>query len=207
MTDSPIRRFCESRFRWLIVATATALVALAAVWPQADEYFDNRASRSELAEELDRARETAAALPVYEQRAAIVGAELEALQSRAVDDESLARFRSRLVDLVRESGCQIRQIEVGPATRRAWREGDDPLAEPAEGAGKPGATGFSLERRTVTLAVDGAMPAIYDLLARLDEEHTLSHPHRLQMQPASTGGETVMMELELWLYSLSRTPS
>ena len=55
------------------------------------------------------------------------------------------------------------------------------------------------------LAVDGAMTAIHDLLARLEKEQTLSHPHRVQMQAASAGGETVMLELELWLFALART--
>lgn len=207
MNSSLIRKFCESRYRWPIVATATTLVALATVLPLVDEYFDNRSSRNELSEELVRARETAAALPQFEKRAATVHGELEALELRTVDDATLARFRSRLVDMVRESGCQIRQIEVGAATRRPWKQGDDPLLESDQGAGLNGATPFSLERRSVTLAVDGAMPAIHDLLARLEQERTLSHPHKVQMQASATSGEAVMLELELWLFALSRTAS
>ena len=159
-----------------------------------------------MSKENARARETAGALPEYEQRTATVGEQLAALERRTVDDAGLAAFRSRLVDIVRESGCQIRQIEVGEPSRRSWRQGDDPLKE-ADQAPAGGATPFSLERRSVLLAVDGPMPAVHDLLARLEEERTLSHPHRLQMQAASTGGETVMVELELWLFALSRTAS
>lgn len=206
MNSPLIRKFCESGYRWPIVATATVLFALATVWPMADEYFDNRTSRNELTEELARARETADALPVYDKRSAAVRSALEALERRTVDEETLGAFRSRLVDVVRDSGCQIRQIEVGSPTQRAWNEGDDPLADGQQALGK-GGTGFSLERRSVTLAVDGAMPAIHELLSRLEEERTLAHPHRVQMQPASTGGEAVMLELELWLFALVRTPS
>lgn len=206
MNSSLIRKFCESPYRWPIVATATVLFALAVVWPMADEYFDNRASRNELSEELVRARETAQALPVYERRSATVQDSLAALERRTVDEETLGAFRSRLVDVVRESGCQIRQIEVGSPTQRPWSEGDEPLAE-GQAPGQLRGTGFSLERRSVTLAVDGAMPAIHELLSRLEEERTLSHPHRVQMQPASSGGEAVMLELELWLFALVRTPS
>jgi hypothetical protein len=207
MKTSLIRKFCESRYRWPIVATATAFLALATVVPLVDEYFDNRISRSELSEELARARQTARELPEYERRSATVRNGLDALQRRTVDDAGLAVFRSRLVDIVRESGCQIRQIEVGDPTRRAWKQGDNPLKELDQAPGKGGVTPFSLERRSVLLAVDGPMPAVHDLLARLEEERTLSHPHRLQMQAASTSGETVMVELELWLFALSRTPS
>jgi hypothetical protein len=205
MNNSPIRKFCESRFRWLIVATATGVIALAAVLPLVDEYCDNNSSRSGLAEELVRARETAAALPQYEKRAAAIRQELEALEARTVDDSTLASFRSRLVDIVHESGCQIRQIDVGTPTRRPWKRGDDPLRE-TQAAGAA-ATPFSLERRSVMIAVDGAMPAIHDLLARLEQEHSLSHPHRVQLQAAAAGGESVMLEMELWLFALARTPS
>lgn len=207
MTNSLIRKFCESRYRWPIVATATTLAALATVVPLVDEYFDNRSSRNGLSEELVRAQQVASALPEYEERAAKVTGELEALEGRVVDDATLARFRSRIVDVVRESGCQIRQIEVGAATKRPWIQGDDPLTEAQQSPGKERATPFSLERRSVTLAVDGTMPAIHDLLSRLEQEQMLSHPHRVQMQAASTGGETVMLEVELWLFALARSAS
>lgn len=207
MTNPAIRRFCESRFRWLIVATATVVVALATVLPLVDEYCDNSSSRSGLSDELVRARDTAASLPEYEKRAAAIRQELESLESRTVDDSTLASFRSRLVDIVHESGCQIRQIDVGSPVRRTWTQGDDPLKESTDASKQGSATPFSLERRSVVLAVDGAMPAINDLLGRLEQEHTLSHPHRVQLQAAASGGENVMLELELWLFALARTPS
>jgi hypothetical protein len=204
MNDSLIRRFCESRHRWLIVATATGLLALAALLPMVDDFFDKRTSRSELSESLAAARVTAESLPVYEKQTAEVGKELEALEVRTIDDASVARFRSRLVDVVRESGCQIRRIEVGAPTRRPWKEKDEALSEVAAAAGE-GATPFSLERRSVILAVDGPMTAVQDFLDHLEKEKTLSHPHRVQMQAVSGGGETVTLELELWLFALSRT--
>jgi hypothetical protein len=202
MNDSLIRRFCESPHRWLIVVSLTGLLALAVLLPMVDDYFDKSSSRSELTENLARARETAESLPSLEKQAGAVRKDLEALEVRTVDEASLARFRSRLVDVVRESGCQIRRIEVGQPTRRSWKENDKPLSEaPTGGADTP----FSLERRPVILAVDGAMSAIQDLLTRLEKEQTLSHPHQMQLQAVSASGETVTLELELWLFALSRT--
>ena len=203
MNDSLARRFCESRHRWLIVAIATALLALVALLPMVDDYFDKSTSRSDLTEELAAARLTAESLPAYEKQAEQVRSELEALEVRAVDEAGVAKFRSRLVDLVRESGCQIRRIDVGAPTRRPWSENDDALAE--IGLPRGAAAPFTLERRSVVLAVDGNMPAVHELLDRLEKERTLSHPHRLQMQGASANGETVTLELELWLFALSRT--
>jgi hypothetical protein len=204
MNDSLVRKFCESRHRWLIVATATGLVALAALLPMVDDFFDKRTSRSDISEELAAAKLTAESLPAYEKQTEAVQKELQSLEVRTVDEEGVARFRSKLVDVVRESGCQIRRIEVGIPTRRPWKEKDEPLAElavPTAGAPTP----FVLERRSVTLAVDGNLAAIQDFLGRLEKEQTLSHPRRLHMQAVSAGGETVTLELELWLFALSRT--
>jgi hypothetical protein len=202
MNDSLIRKFCESRHRWLIVATLTGLVALAVLLPMVDDFFDKRSSRSELTDQLEAARQTAESLPQLEKQSAAVKKDLEALETRTVDEAALARYRSRLVDLVRESGCQIRRIEVGAPHKRPWKNNDKALNEiPPAGADTP----FSLERRPVTLSVDGAMSAVQDLLAKLEKERTLSHPHRMQLQSVSGTGETVTLELELWLFALSRT--
>jgi hypothetical protein len=204
MNDSLTRKFCESRYRWPIVATATLLLALAAVLPQVDDYFDKRISRNELAENLGRARQTASTLPQYEKRVAEVAERLEALEVRTVDEQRLAQFRNRVMDVVRDAGCQVRQLEVGAPTTRPWKQGDDPLATSTESTASAGDTPFSLESRTMTLTVDGSMAAIHDLLARLEKEQTLSHPRRVQLQAASAEGETVTLELELWLFALSR---
>ncbi len=204
MNDSLTRKFCENRYRWLIVATVTCIPVLAGVVPQADDYFVKRNSRNELAENLVRARETASLLPNHEARVAEAREQLQAIESRTVDEERLAPYRNRIVELVRDSGCQIRQLDVGAPAQRAWRQGDDPLDESGKSIGKAGATPFMLERRTMNLAVDGTMPAIHDLLNRLEKEHTLAHPHRLQLQGAGNGGETVTLQLELWLFALAR---
>jgi hypothetical protein len=93
---------------------------------------------------------------------------------------------------------------VGPPTTRPWKQGDDPLKTALESSSAAGSTAFTLESRTMTLTVDGSMTAIHDLLDRLEKERTLSHPHRVQLQGAATSGETVTLELELWLFALSR---
>jgi hypothetical protein len=205
MNDSLIRKFCESRRRWLIVATASGLLGLVALLPMVDDYFDKRSSHSELSEKLAAARLTAETLPKLEKQATAVRVELDSLEVRTVDDANLARFRSELVDQVRDAGCQIRRLEVGSTTRRPWKENDDPLLEVSVPGGAD--TAFALERRSVVLSVDGNAAAIQDLLARLEQERKLSHPHRLQLQAASNGGDAVTVELELWLFTLARNAS
>jgi hypothetical protein len=204
MNDSLTRKFCETRYRWPIVATATALLALAAVLPQVDDYCDKRNSRNELADNLVRARETANTLPLFEKRATEVGGQLAALEVRTIDELRLTQYRNRIVDMVRDAGCQIRQFDVAAPTTRTWKQGDDPLKESVDPTLKSADTPFTLERRTMTLMVDGPMPAIHELMTRLQQERTVCHPHRVQLQSATAGGETVTLELELWLFALSR---
>jgi len=204
MNDSLIRKFCESRYRWLIVAIVTAIPALAGVLPEVDDYYAKRNSRNELAEELVHARATAQELPLREARAAEAIARVREIESRTVDEARQAQFRNRIVEIVRESGCQIRQFDVGAPTRRQWRKGDDPLKDPVGTPAAAVATPFVLERRAMSLSVDGSMQAIHELLNRLEDERTLTHPHRLHLQGASGEGETATLQLELWLFALVR---
>ncbi|RIK87736.1 MAG: hypothetical protein DCC67_01450 [Planctomycetota bacterium] len=202
MHDSLIRKFCESRYRWAIVSTATALFALLVLLPLVDEFFDKRMSRTDLASRLETARRTAEQLPAFEKQVAGVREQLGAFEARTIDEAGLAGFRSRMVDAVRESGCQIRRFEVSPPAQRPWMDPDSPLAETQPNASA--ATPFLLERRNVVLAVDGAMSAVQELLARLEKEQCLSHPRRLNMQSVTGTGEAVTLEMELWLFALVR---
>ena len=203
MNDSLIRKFCESRRRWAIVATATVLLALATIVPTVDDCFNKRSSRNDLADKLVAARRTADELPEYEIQAAALAGKVSELEARTVDEANLGEFRSRLVDLVRDSGCQIRRLDIAAPTSRVWKQGDEALQEQPLGGGD--ATPFVLERRSVMLAVDGGMAAIHELMALLEQEHKLAHPHRVRLQAAAGGEETVTLELELWLFALKRT--
>jgi hypothetical protein len=202
MNDSLTRKFCESRYRLAIVATATGLVALAAVWPLVDEYFVNRNSYISLSEELRLARETAETLPKLEQRVGEVQGKLAELEVRSVTEERLPLYRNRLVELVRQSDCQIRQFDIAAPTTRPWKQGDQALAETASSGA---ATPFVLERRSVQLSVDGSMTKVYELLERLKKEKMIAHAHSIKLQPAIGSGSTVTLELELWLYNLARS--
>ena len=77
MNDSLIRKFCESRYRWPIIATATLLLGLVALLLQVDDYFDKRNSHNVLTEDLDLARETADSLPKFEGRVAELAQKLD----------------------------------------------------------------------------------------------------------------------------------
>ncbi|MDZ4656006.1 MAG: hypothetical protein SH868_00365 [Bythopirellula sp.] len=175
--------------------------------PLVDEYFDNKESRRALAEELENARQTAEQLPSLEKQVAAVVAELEILEGRSVSEDTVSAYRTRLVDMIRESSCQIRRLDLAQPIRRPWKEGDSPLVEGNKSDSSGKATPFSLERRGIQLSVSGRTHDIYTLLERLQKDTTLAHPERLQIHSDGQNGETVTMELEMLLFALSRQSS
>jgi len=207
VNESLIRKFCESSHRKLIVSIVTILLGLAVLTPLVDEYFDNKESRRALAEELENARQTAEQLPSLEKQVAAVVAELEILEGRSVSEDTVSAYRTRLVDMIRESSCQIRRLDLAQPIRRPWKEGDSPLVEGNKSDSSGKATPFSLERRGIQLSVSGRTHDIYTLLERLQKDTTLAHPERLQIHSDGQNGETVTMELEMLLFALSRQSS
>lgn len=207
MNESIVRRFCESPRRKLIVSIVTILLGVAILIPLVDEYFDKKESRRALTEELDNARQTAERLPSLEKQVAEVVGKLTTMEKRSVSEETVSAYRTRLVDMVRESSCQIRRLDVASPTRRSWKVGDNPLADGnvSDSLGK--ATPFSLERRSIHLSVNGRTHDIYALLERLEKDDTLAHPERIELHSDGTNSETVTMELEMLLFALSRQNS
>ena len=202
--EKNLRRMTDHKYRPAIVIIVSFGIGLVTLLPLADEYEDLKQRSSDAETALAEARFVAQDLESFQRRVQSQVAQLEKLEARAVSSQRVHEFRNRMVDMVRESGCQIRRIEVGTPTRRPWKENDAPLSEAIRPPGE-GDTPFSLERRSVILAVDGSMSSIHDLLGQLEKEQTLAHPHRLQLQAVSTGGDSVTLELELWLFALSRT--
>lgn len=204
MNEQLLRRFCESPQRKLIVSTVTILLGLAVLTPLVDDYFDKKESRRTLAEELDHARETASQLPKLESQVAEVVDELRLLEGRSVSDETVSAYRNQIVELIRDSNCQIRRLDLASPVNRPWKDGDDPLQEGNASDSSRKATPFTLERRNIQLSVSGRTQDIYGLLERLEKDTTLAHPERLELHSESQSGETVTMELEMLLFALSR---
>jgi len=204
MNNAPLRRFCESRHRKLIVVIVTTLLGLLVLIPLVDDYLDKRESHSTLTEDLDRARQTAEGMPKIEQQVAEIVEKLTAIESRTISSNSASNYRSKIVDLVRESGCQVRRFDVTTPMRRAWMQEDNPLATTISKQAKNKKTPFEFERRNVVLLVDGTMENVRELLGQLHKDNTLAYLHRLELQSASRGSEQVTLEIELWLFALGR---
>jgi hypothetical protein len=204
MNESLIRKFCESRHRKLIVIIATSLFGLLVLIPLVDDYFTKKESHSALTDELDRARQTAEGLPLIEQQVAEIASKLAAMESRAISKASISRYRNKVVELVRDTGCQVRRFDVSTPTLRAWMQNDNPLETTKSTDAKIKKTPFSLEKRSVVLLVDGSMENLRKFLGQLNEEDSLAYLNRLQLQSNARGNEQVTLEIEMWLFALGR---
>jgi len=204
MNESPIRKFCESTHRKLIVAIVSTLVGLVVLIPLVDDYFDKEESRRALADELDEARQTSEALPAYEERVAAIVEEISEYEARSISQKSISQYRSKLVELIRSSDCKVRRLEVSTPTLRPWLENDNPLKKPVVKGPAVKKTPFTLVRRNVALTVDGTMDNINGLLEKLYKEKTFAYPHRLDLHGVGRHGGAVAVELELWLFALER---
>ena len=203
MNESPLRMFCESRHRKLIVAIVTSLVGLALLLPLSDEYFDNRESRRTLTDDLDRVQKMEDTLPSFMKRAASQEAKVQELEGVTVSEASIASYRDAILEMVRESGCQMRNLQAGQPTTRPWLKDDNPLIKQVK-ATKKNKTPFKLERRSLSLLVDGDMTSIYEFLTRFEEEKKTAFPHKVRLTNATGRGGTATLEMNLWLFALTR---
>lgn len=204
MNDSLVRKFCESPHRKLTIIIVTTLFGLLVLIPLVDDYIDNKASHSALTDDLDRARQTEAGLPEIEKQVGAIVQKLYLIESRTISDNSVSSYRSKIVELVRDAGCQVRRFDVSTPTRRPWTKNDDPLVTTAKKEKGAGRTPFALERRNFVLLVDGSMENLSGLLEQLQQDNSIAYLHRLDLHSTSRGSEQVTMEIEMWLFDLSR---
>ena len=204
MTESPIRKLCESPHRKLIVVIVTTLFGLLVLIPLVDDYFDNKESHNSLSEDLESARLTEAGLPDVEKQVAEILEKLATFESRAISSQNTSDYRSKVVELVRDTGCQVRRFDVSTPIRRPWMKNDNPLEIKAPQGAKHTKTPFALERRNVVLLVDGSMQSLRDFLGQLHKDEALAYLNRLELKSTSRGSDQVTMEVELWLFALGR---
>lgn len=200
--DDIIVKFCEDRRSWLVVIAGTLTLGLVLVLPQVDEYVAVCVEQADLAEKLAAAKQSAEQLPGFEiRRAEQVEVIAERLR-RTLNEQNEPDFRNDLVMMVRESGCQLRRLNVGTAVSRDWGEGDDPLETTFDK--KLAATGFKLERRQVSLSLVGPSSNVRRLIEQLEQQDKQGHVQSLDLKPDRGDGRRAELSLELLYFTLAR---
>jgi hypothetical protein len=204
MIEQTLRRFCESKHRWLIVIGGTFVVGLVLVMPLVDVYSADRDEKTTLLADLDSAKRVAGDLKLFEKRVAEKLAVLQVYEARTVDDESLATLRGKLMEFAKETECSIRRLSVGNASSRPWAPGENPIA-PVEGPKRAEAKSmFVLEWRPVSISLSGTSTGLRTMLDRIAASKMLMHAKSIEMYPSSPTRQTLTLDMELWYFTLAR---
>jgi len=205
MIKDALGRAIEHPRRRLFVIIATFVAALVTVLPLTDVYSEVSIRHDAAAEKLAAIESDISQMDLLKRRVEQRMRELEQEESRAVASR-IDGFRGRVVALVRASGCQLRQIDVGASRTRAWVTDDDPLSAklPRGGRSKKRATPYNLTMQPMKLSISGEMPNIRRVLDQLQQRSLLAHTRHMSLRAA--GGrdrKQVTLDLELWLFDLT----
>jgi hypothetical protein len=135
------------------------------------------------------------------QHVAVRRGELSQAEAACVTPQRLTELRGEIVRLARETGCQIRRVNVGEAHQRPWWIEDDPLStEPPVSAGRPPAR-YRLRSQVLSLSLSGRLASVREFLGKLLAMDALLRPQKVVLRPEGEAAET-SLELECLLFDL-----
>ena len=190
--------------RSVAVITGTFLLGLGTILPLADEYRGLMDRNENLRNELQQSEAEATLLDRFEKRVELSQIELARLEEKTVSEERTNEFRGLVVEIVRNSGCQVRRIHVGATQSRPWMKKDSALKKRTIG-NKKNETPYTLNSQSFVLEVTGTVTRLKNLLSELHEELNLAHTHSVMIRPMGQDGHEVEMQMELTLFDLERT--
>jgi hypothetical protein len=204
MIEQALRRFCESKHRKLIVTGVTFVVGLLLVMPLVDSIRAGGDEKDALLNELDSARNVASELNAFERRVNEKLTEFKSLEARTVDDSTLPRLRSQLIDFAKETTCSIRRINVGGVSSRLWQPGQNPLSTIPDKKTADASSNCMLEWRPVNLSLSGSTVALRSMVEKLAGSGMFMHIKTLEMYPSSAKRDSLTLDMEVWYFTLAR---
>lgn len=206
MIEQALRKFCESSYRKLIVIGVTFIVGLVLIMPLVDAIRAGHDEKENLLVELDSARNVAAEIKGFETRVAEKMATLKGLEDRTVNEDTMPALRSALVDIAKETDCNIRRLNVGTTTARSWKPGENLFAPSTDSKSLEPTSGpkFQLEWRPVSVSLSGTSASLKNMIERVAASKKLMHIKSLEMYPTSPNRQTLTMDVEIWYCTLAR---
>ncbi|MCC7085326.1 MAG: hypothetical protein IT427_10000 [Pirellulales bacterium] len=206
MIEPALRKFCESPYRKLIVIGVTFIVGLVLIMPLVDAIREGHDEKENLLVELDSARSVAAELKGFEARVADKFGQLKGLEDRTVNDDTMPALRGVLVDIAKETECNIRRLNVGTTASRSWKPGENPFAPATETKTAEPTSGpkFQLEWRPVSVSLSGTSTSLKNMIQRVAASKKLMHIKSLEMYPSSPNRQTLTLDMEVWYFTLAR---
>lgn len=201
--ESLLRAFLVHPRRGLFVIILTCVAGLLTLWPSVDEYLvlTEDCARTELSiAEAQQEIESIASLRMVAQEQA---GQVAKLRQQMLVVEDVHQFSSRLVELTRTAGCQLRRVDLGDVQKRKWQEQDHPLKAPAS-SDKAKETPYELRTQRVGLSITGPMDRVQALLGELSDLNKFVHTQSMQLKPATDERSEVNLDLELLFFDLKR---
>lgn len=198
-----LRGLVEHPRRGLFVIILTCLLALLTLWPLVDEYFVVVSDCERLQQAIVDAELEIRSIDEMRKLGQAQATRLQQLRERTLGEQDVHGFSSRLVEITRGAGCQLRRVDLGQVQKRKWLEGDDPLRPLAATAGAK-ETPFELCTQRVGLSISGPLERVQALLSELHALDKLAHTQNIQLKPNSDRSE-VNLDLELLFFDLRRT--
>jgi hypothetical protein len=206
MIEQALRKFCESSYRKLIVIGLTFIVGLVLIMPLVDAIRAGHDEKENLLVELDSARNVATEIKGFETRVAEKMATLKSLEDRTVNEDTMPALRGALVDIAKETDCNIRRLNVGTTTSRSWKPGESLFSPSADSKTTEPTSGpkFQLEWRPVSVSLSGTGANLKNMIERVVASKKLMHIKSLEMYPSSPNRQTLTLDMEIWYYTLTR---
>ena len=129
-------------------------------------------------------------------------AELRNVRLQAIADEELPDLESQLVDLVREVGCQIRQINSGQTTRRMWFVNDNPIRPHEADEGAP--TPFELHATPISLYAVGEVQAVLACIDRIRKQPILCSLQQVELSPDKTTHGMISLHIDILVFDFTQ---
>jgi hypothetical protein len=140
-------------------------------------------------------------LDELEQRALRQRESLRSLEAKCVPPERLTVFRGEVVELARQTMCQIQRINAGESRQRPWRKGDNPLStEPSGGASPEG--NYVLRSQPLSITVSGNLANLRTFLERMLARDVLIYGSQFSLRPTEADPSEALLELECRLFDL-----
>ena len=205
MIEPILRRLIEHKRRKTIILVVAILTGLLVVLPAADEYNAARARLSAARLDVEEMQSAFDDLPRFEQLFKSKTQELQQLENRAVSEANAQGLRGNLVEMVRQTGCTMRQIRFGEPIRRDWTTADDPVRG-GSAAERGEKTPYQLEARQISLSVTGSMANLHEFMAQIHRLDQFIHTKSVALKRAEDGGNAAIMDMDVLLFDLVKKP-
>lgn len=204
--ESVLKFLLEGRMRGWTLLIGICAAILTMVLPAVDENRALRHQRTELAVQLFQRRRQLAGQDAARRKAAVKLAELQEWEVRGIPAEGIHQFRKQIVDMARESQCQIRRVRVDAPVSRVWKEEDHPLKRNTS-RDDTGDSPHVLQSHRVSLSLSGTLGGVRNMLDRLHAANRFVHCERLSLVPLRENRREAVLDIELLLFDLTEAPA